>query len=442
MAYGQYTKCVEPSDYSGPFLYSTAFYLALAASIVVGFFDPGAGVLGLIATGIAYCRWWLYGRLICLGGSRCIIGLALGVYNQTNQSGIGKLDTDYGVNILLAPSQLGDSIHDVATTNAVQGYFVRDQRSTMAPVNAAQAQLTTTFNDYSNLGFIGEPESYEDLTGTVGIGAGQGVLSTGEAAALGLEPTPAAWQANTFYEPGAQVFDSNGCVQNCTTYSAGLSGGTAPAWSETFGALTMDNAVQWSCAGAPGVGTIEVEFEGAGVWDLYVALLAASPVAAAAAVVGAIPFFGWLLALLLILVALAIVAIGAAIGLGDTTSPESDDPSIGVIHPGEDILFVMGHWIYDSGHQGWNELHPVLSCQKIGRKVRHADLAEGNPWAGQPEFSEPDRLQFRLKAMCKLAMNAQDPTTRSNQRKRENGWTLHPAVDGCAEAPGAGLTIE
>ena len=93
--------------------------------------------------------------------------------------------------------------------------------------------------------------------------------------------------------PG-QVKDSNNCVQVCTPYSEGLSGGSAPNWSETVGGLTMDNAIQWSCAGAPGAGTLECEFEGAGVWDLYQALLVALPVAVAAASVCAIPFFGWI----------------------------------------------------------------------------------------------------------------------------------------------------
>src|SRR5271157_4583232 len=106
MAYAQYTKCCSTSDYSGPFLGSTAFVAALVASIIAGVFDPGAGVLGLILTGIAYCRWWLYGRLVCLGGNQCLIGLALGVYTQNNQTSIGKFDTDYGVNLLLAPSQV------------------------------------------------------------------------------------------------------------------------------------------------------------------------------------------------------------------------------------------------------------------------------------------------------------------------------------------------
>jgi hypothetical protein len=433
MAFAQYTKCVAPTGYSGPFLGSAAFWAALAASIIAGVFDPGAGVLGLLLTGIAYCRWWLYGRLVCLGGNHCVIGLALGVYNQTNQSGIGKFDTDYGVQVLLAPSLLSDSINEVGTTNSVQGFLVQDQRAA-SPPNPFQAAMISMYSNYSNLGFTGEPESFEDLTGTVGVGSGQGVLSAAQATAIGLQPTPPAWQANNFYVPGALVVDGNGCLETCTTYSEGLSGGTAPPWSETVGGLTMDNAIQWSCGGAPGAGTMEVEFEGAGVWDLYQSLLAAVPLAATAAVVCAIPVIGWVVCAILILIVLAIVAVGAVIGLNDTATPAGDDPSIGVIHPGVDILFVLGTWILDSAHTGWNELHPVLACQKIGT-VPNKDLISGNPWASQPEFRNPARLKFRIDSLCGLTTEANDPATVNNQQQPQNQWTLHPTVDGCTPAP-------
>ncbi len=426
--FGQYTECVAPSDYTGPFLGSTAFWAALVASIVAGFFDPGAGVLGLILTGIAYCHWWLYGRLVCLGDNQCMIGLALTVTTQTNQSfGPGKFDTDYGVNILLAPSLLTETINDVATTNAIQGFLIKDQRSTTPPVNPNQAAIETMYENYSNLGFTGEPSTFDDLTGI----SAQGALSAQEATDLGLAYT--AWQPNNFYNYQDQVIDSNGYLQ-INTSDRGLSGDglPPPAWNDTFGGLTPDNELTWSCVGKGGVGTMQVEFEGAGVWDLYQSLLVATPVAAAAATVCAIPFFGWIACVILILIALAIVATGALIGLSDTTTPAEADPSIGVIQPGVDILFVMGRWIFDSAHEGWNELHPVLACQKIGEVPNKDDLISGNPWASFQDFSNPAQLQFILNTLCGLATEAGNPTTISNQLKLENQWNLHPSVDACA----------
>jgi hypothetical protein len=497
MAYVQYTKCCSPSSYSGPFLGSAAFWAALAASIITGIFDPGAGVLGLILTGIAYCRWWLYGRLVCLGGNQCLIGLALGVYTQNNQTGVGKFDTDYGVQLLLPPSQITDTIQYASTNNTVQGFLLKDQRSTDPPVNPSQADIVTMIQNYSNLGFTGEPESKGDLLT-------QGVLSTAEATALGLKDSGdfPGWQAGNFYLPGTVIVDSNGLLQRCTVQ--GLSGNNEPGWSEAVGGVTNDGYISWTCEGGLPVATMEVEFEGAGVWDLYQALLVAAPVAGAAAVVCAIPVIGWIACAILILIALAIVGIGMGIALGDTASPSQADPSIGVIHPGQDVLFVMGTWIYDSAHTGWNELHPVLHCQKIAT-VLHSDVASGDPWKTKTEvtfsgtcvtnnttveridgnlftnltigkniqigsgtfvigniangnqltlnssaglqlepvtwnsqspvsFDDPARVSALVTDFCGLATVANDPGTIAAQGNPENGWVLHPNVDGCTPA--------
>jgi hypothetical protein len=56
-----------------------------------------------------------------------------------------------------------------------------------------------------------------------------------------------------------------------------------------------------------------------------------------------------------------------------------------------DVLVVMGRWIYDSAHSGWNELHPVLHCQKIDR-VPPADLAAGKAAASTGRFSNATHI--------------------------------------------------
>jgi hypothetical protein len=40
------------------------------------------------------------------------------------------------------------------------------------------------------------------------------------------------------------------------------------------------------------------------------------------------------------------------------------------------VVVVKGVWIYDSLHDGWNEIHAVQACQIIGR------LEEDLGWAG------------------------------------------------------------
>jgi hypothetical protein len=239
---------------------------------------------------------------------------------------------------------------------------------------------------------------------------------------------------------GAWLIDSNGKTQRCTV--PGISGATEPAWNSTVGESTQDSAATWTCVGkfTTGIGTLEVEFEGGGMYDLYIALLVASPFAAAAAAVGWIPFLGWLLALLLSLIAGAIAGIGYAIGHGDTADPNADDPTIGTIFPGQDVLIVMGAWIYDSAHSGWNELHPVLHCQKIA-KVPPADLATGDPWANLPQFSAANvaatiaQISATNIGWCPLIGEAQSGLTAVAQALPQNGWSIHPDVDGCVPPP-------
>ena len=167
----QHTVCVAPSNYSGPFLGSAGMTAAIVGMIIAAILDPGAVALVAILAAIGYCKWWLFGRLVCLGGNRCIIGLAMGVYDQANQVGfLGKFDTDFSIDILLAPSLLTDSIQDVAAKNTVQGHMIQDQRFCNNPVNPLQGDMVTMYNSFSNLSFTGEFEGPADIVGTAAPG--------------------------------------------------------------------------------------------------------------------------------------------------------------------------------------------------------------------------------------------------------------------------------
>ncbi|HYB76753.1 MAG TPA: IPT/TIG domain-containing protein [Candidatus Bathyarchaeia archaeon] len=61
------------------------------------------------------------------------------------------------------------------------------------------------------------------------------------------------WQAGQTYQLGAAIGDSGGHPQ--TVLTAGTSGGSVPAFSNTTGAVTIDNAVIWTNEGAVGTGT-------------------------------------------------------------------------------------------------------------------------------------------------------------------------------------------
>ena len=68
-----------------------------------------------------------------------------------------------------------------------------------------------------------------------------------------IGPAP-SWQPDSLYLPGSLVSDANLNLQ--FTAGGGLSGAAAPTWSQTVGAITIDNplnslAISWKDLGAP-----------------------------------------------------------------------------------------------------------------------------------------------------------------------------------------------
>ncbi|MGZ4869068.1 MAG: hypothetical protein ACXV2F_01730, partial [Halobacteriota archaeon] len=122
---------------------------------------------------------------------------------------------------------------------------------------------------------------------------------------------------------------------------------------------------------------------------------------------------------------------GGLIGLGDTGSPSDTNPSLGDLHTndksqgglGADILIVMGRWVYDAGHNneglGWNELHPVKFCERIGK------------WDGDWPIDWPADLKDLEKQWEVAIGEASSSLTIEQQKKPENQWQVHPLIDGC-----------
>ena len=112
MAFKQYTSCVQPGDYidlSGTaigfrnigILFSSGMFAAWFASVILG--GPAAIVvaIALFTEIVLYLHWWLHGRLICLGGEQCYIGVVAGAGPAQPVEKAG--DNDYSMNVLIAP---------------------------------------------------------------------------------------------------------------------------------------------------------------------------------------------------------------------------------------------------------------------------------------------------------------------------------------------------
>jgi hypothetical protein len=331
MAYRQYTKCVEPADKSGMNEYIQAVVAGLiaggvAAAIAIAMGEPWCLLIALeifaLAGTIAFCEWWLYDRLVCLGGDREAIGMLVSIEPATGKSGLGAFDTDYSINLLTWNNPLGVS-HSDAETTPPYGELIKEQHAT------------------KNLGL---PFSGEFATDK----------ASGKRSAI-----------------------------------------------------------------------LHAEFEGAGILDLQIGAKVGFGIAVAALLACVfIPGpIGAAIAAILALLALIAAAIGAAIGLGDTGSPADVDPNLGSLHTndpanggiGADLLYVYGTWVYDSFHTGWNEIHPIKICARVGR------------WDGD----WPEDWGATVDGINDAFDDARSDDTKDNQDDPEHDWDVHPDVDGC-----------
>lgn len=335
MTYKQFTKCVQPDDYSGlaPGLIATA--IAAIALLIAG---VGWGVIGITASLalIAYCRWWLYGRLVCLGGDVCAVGLVIATHPPSQKSGFDAFDTDYSIDLLLAPDTPQDCVIADKTNQSdacLMKYFGGFQ------AHLIQRKLMSSKfpfqGEYGEVPYLGNPAAKPELV-------------------------------------------------------------TVPV--------------------------LHAEFEGGGVQTLYDAAKAALVVSSVGAVLCMIPVIGWIACLIAGLITAAILGIAALVALSNRGSPTDVNPDLDELHSFVDVLVVKGSWVYDSAHEGWNEIHPIKQCQRI--KTLGGGVLQA--W--------PKDIADQAKAWCEELGKASSPLTRDSQSRPENQWEVHPFVDGCTPA--------
>jgi len=131
----QYTSCVSPGNFVD-LGFSYLFAVGLIASISTGIVVARSGgpnavvaiavLIALVTVLITFCIWWLYGRLICLGGERCLIGMVTGGPSVQPLSKAG--DDDASINVYLAPGPLSDDKDiDLYVNSEPLGYLLKPQ---------------------------------------------------------------------------------------------------------------------------------------------------------------------------------------------------------------------------------------------------------------------------------------------------------------------------
>lgn len=114
------------------------------------------------------------------------------------------------------------------------------------------------------------------------------------------------------------------------------------------------------------------------------------------------------------------------------------DPRVGA-DQGEleagDFIVATGRWTFDASHQGWNEMHPVKTLQRISRGF--SDLPVGAEavdlivrWCRAVMVVPPgDRAG---PGGTPASMTPSQQQTWDGQLDPRNRWIVHPDLDGCA----------
>jgi hypothetical protein len=390
-----WTKCCNPADYRGMpvgamvaigtlgAIMGTIVGLgSISASGASGFLAilsalaPGVAIFlaALCVAAIAFCNWWLYVRLICLGGDRSSIGAIYHLEKPVataNPFDIVDADTDFSFNLLL---------WQFVPQNSLPQTFVDNQWSPTA---------------FSDLG--AEWTSLPPL----------------------VPPTVAFSQVSE---------EVNLIVAQQSMASLGLGfGGQNIEQADKPDPLPANSSSQYFL--------MHCEIEGPGMHDLLILLSVMAAVLVAAAFVYAIPVVGPILSWIMIALALLAFLIGGPAITHDDASPPSVGGWGGSFNPYEtasdpnglvDLAYVFGRWVYDSLHAGAesNELHPVHYMIKIGCATQ-GDLTKG--------IWPPDLGELQQKYDAEFGV-INSPTTIEIQKLPENQWTVHPLLDGCLGA--------
>jgi hypothetical protein len=179
---------------------------------------------------------------------------------------------------------------------------------------------------------------------------------------------------------------------------------------------------------------IHCEFEGSGIKDLLDWAYATLALLLAIAALSAFPGLALFLTLLSLL--LTLIGVGAALGGGlNPGDPEDVLGNMGAIAT-TDIVVVKGNWVYDSLHDGWNEIHAIHACQVIG------SMPDGKTWPAEIDtphgftdtlgLDTPEKVERAIGVWCLSLRQAEDAEDGGNRDDPQNNWVLHPLVDGCS----------
>lgn len=91
-----------------------------------------------------------------------------------------------------------------------------------------------------------------------------------------------------------------------------------------------------------------------------------------------------------------------------------------------DLVAISGRWVYDAGHAGQNELHPVKTIQRLPEDSA-VDPADFDNWCRRISEAPPSGTGTHADPLT-----VEQETVADEQRQPWSRWVLHPLIDGCA----------
>ena len=369
----QYTSCVKPQDFDpagfDPKYFGWEIGFALWSFVMFG-------IPGLFGTAVAamaalhkVCQFLLHGKLVCLNRSGCAIGRVVSFETVDDKSGFDKIDNDFSFNIVLAPHGLEFFANGAFPNDDFQAEFVR---------------------------------RYDQATK-----AGQGWLITEQPGMpMPVEPK----NGRRFYPTFTEYPDRNN-----------LDYARAPTGTNTTTSGPRPYRVP----------VLHCEIEGERAYKVCDALDLPMHVLGTSKLCRWKPLgipIGRFLCAVASLAFAPIVAIAVLIAWVAGSDDNRDFAGAGRLYPGEEII-VKGRWVYDSAHEGWNEIHPVTCVQRTSELGPSRNLDELHAiWCRGIDRSPPNI------GVVKTGLTSEQQEVYEAQCLPENRWHLHPAVDGCRRA--------
>jgi hypothetical protein len=379
MAYRQYTHCVQPADYVDPLPRTDNAFEVIGAIV-----DGALG--GWLPDAILGCDYLLGGKLVCLGGDECAIGHITHFEPPSAKSFPQNLDNDFSLNILLAPQGLGDFASEsdnrkdwTNATSAPQGQVLAMQPGMPIP-HEDEVDVTDDYN------FVLHPVDSQRFFGYYSIYPDNHYLA--------YDPSQSPFQV-----PG-----SDGSPFATPALHLEAEGDRVCKVCAVISALTGGSVGQAICS----------------------------------ATVFGIPVGSFICHIVGIALTPFLPLLAAAVGIAWASARDGnvDDPRVGdgggELHFG-DLVVAQGRWVYDAGHKGWNELHPLKTIQRIDESsyddANIVDLRQR--WCGSlanvPPFTPPGDPP-------PAGMTSGQAVTWTGQCQPQNQWVLHPDLDGCRGA--------